>query len=394
MCGGVIVNEMEMKDRWIYLDNAATTQMRKEAQKGMLNYLCEQYGNPGGMYRLGYESRRAVEEARETIAKTIHADCSEIYFVSGGTEADNLALRGTMESSMISGKHIITSSIEHSAVLNTCKYLKERGCDVTILPVDSKGRLSVDAVRKAIRPSTGLISVMMANNEIGTIQPIEEIGELAKKEGILFHTDAVQAYAQIPIDVRKLNVDLLGVSAHKFYGPKGIGFLYIRRGTKLEPQILGGGQEKGMRSGTENVPGIIGMGEAAKYTCAECVANGEREKKIRDTMIEKIRNEISGCVIDGSMEYRLPNNIHLCFEKIDGEMLVRLLDKDHIAVATGSACSANKKEVSHVLTAIGKNSEQARGSIRITLSKDTTMEDADIAVHYLKKEVDRLRKMS
>ncbi len=381
-------------DKIIYLDNGATTRTIPEAVSAMLPWFSENYGNASSIYRLGGESKKAVMEARKAIAGTLDADVSEIYFTAGGSESDNWALVSAAESYGTKGKHIITSQIEHHAVLSTCEYLEKRGFDVTYVGVDENGVLKLDELKRAIRPDTVLISIMFANNEIGTLQPILEIGELAKEKGILFHTDAVQAYGHMPVDVQALHIDMLSASAHKFGGPKGIGFLYIRKGVKINPFIHGGEQERGRRAGTENVPGIVGMGVAARLAHArlkECIA---KETKLRDHLIERIEKEIPYCHLNGHRIKRLPNNVNFSFRFIEGESLLIMLDMKGVCASSGSACTSGSPDPSHVLLAIGLSPDEAHGSLRLTLSQENTEEEVDQAVDAIKEIVGKLRQMS
>lgn len=381
-------------DNIIYLDNAATTKVSPEALAAMLPYFSEHYGNASTIYRLGAESKKAVADAREIIADSLGADSSEIYFTAGGSEADNWALVAAAEAYGAKGKHIVTSAIEHHAVLHTCQYLEKRGFEVTYVGVDENGIIKPEELKKAVRPDTILISVMFANNEIGTLQPISEIGEIAREKGILFHTDAVQAYGHVPINVDDLGIDMLSASAHKLHGPKGVGFLYIRKGVKIRSFIHGGAQERGRRAGTENVPGIVGFGAAVKAAFTEMEERSAEIQKLRDYLIEKIQKEVPYCRLNGDRERRLPNNANFSFDFIEGESLLIMLDMKGICASSGSACTSGSLDPSHVLLAIGLPHESAHGSLRLTISEENTMEEMDYVVEAIKEIVDRLRQMS
>lgn len=378
----------------IYLDNAATTKTRPEVVEAMLPYFTENFGNASAIYSIADASKEAMDSARATIAKTINAKASNIIFTAGGSEADNLALKGVAESYENRGKHIITTNIEHHAILHTCEYLEKRGFEVTYLPVDEEGLVSAAQVKDAIREDTILVSVMFANNEIGTIEPIAEIGAVCKEAGVLFHTDAVQAYTQVPIDVEAMNIDLLSASGHKFNGPKGIGFLYARKGVRLESLIHGGAQERKKRAGTENIPGIVGMARAAEINIANMAERTSKEAELRDYLMDSIAEKIPHVKLNGSREHRLPNNSNCCFRFIEGESLLMLLDQAGICGSSGSACTSGSLDPSHVLLAIGLPHEIAHGSLRLTLSEETTKEDIDYVVEKLVGIVDRLRSMS
>lgn len=380
--------------KFIYLDNAATTKTSPEVVKAMLPYFSESYGNPSSIYSIGGEAKMAVENAREVIAKALNAKPEEIYFTGGGSESDNWAIKMSAEKFSKKGKHIITSAIEHHAVLHTCEYLEKKGFEVTYVGVDEDGIIKIDELERAIRPDTILISVMAANNEIGTIQPFARIGEIAKKYGIPFHTDAVQAFGHCPIDVEKDNIDMLSASAHKLNGPKGIGFLYVRKGMYLPNLIHGGQQEQGRRAGTENVPGIVGLGAAVTEAMASMDKRAAYEKELRDYMIERILGEIPYCRLNGHREKRLPNNVNVSIRFIEGESLLMMLDMKGICASSGSACTSGSLDPSHVLLAIGLPHEIAHGSLRMSLSDETTKEDIDYTVDALKKIVERLRSMS
>ena len=378
----------------IYLDNAATTKTSEEVVAAMLPYFTEYYGNPSSVYEFASESKKAVSNARRTIAETLGAQENEIYFTAGGSEADNWALKATAEAYQSKGKHIITTKIEHHAILHTAEYLEKRGFEITYIGVDENGVVKVDELEKAIRPDTILISVMFANNEIGTIEPIEEIGSIAKEHGILFHTDAVQAFGQIPIDVEKMHIDMLSASGHKLNGPKGIGFLYIRKGVKIGSFIHGGAQERKRRAGTENVPGIVGLGKAVEIAVATMEERTKKESELRDYLIERVLKEVPYSRLNGSRKDRLPNNVSFCFQFIEGESLLIMLDMKGICASSGSACTSGSLDPSHVLLAIGLPHEIAHGSLRLTLGADTTKEDMDTTIEAIKEIVQKLRDMS
>ena len=378
----------------IYLDNAATTKTSEEVVAAMLPYFTEYYGNPSSVYEFASESKKAVSNARRTIAETLGAQENEIYFTAGGSEADNWALKATAEAYQSKGKHIITTKIEHHAILHTAEYLEKRGFEITYIGVDENGVVKVDELEKAIRPDTILISVMFANNEIGTIQPIKEIGEIAKKHGVLFHTDAVQAYGQLPINVDELHIDMLSSSGHKLNGPKGIGFLYIRKGVKIRSFVHGGAQERKRRSGTENVPGIVGYGKAAEIAAKTMKERTAKEIELRDHLIDRVLAEVPYTRLNGHRTNRLPNNANFSFQFVEGESLLILLDNNGICASSGSACTSGSLDPSHVLLAIGLPHEIAHGSLRLTLSAETTMEDIDFVVDCIKQIIERLRSMS
>lgn len=380
--------------KFIYLDNAATTRTAPEVVEAMLPYFSEYYGNPSSIYALAAESKKAVAQAREIIADSIGAKAADIYFTAGGSESDNWALKAAAEAYAAKGKHIITSVIEHHAVLHTCEYLEKQGYEITYIGVDEQGVLKLEELKAAIRPDTILISVMFANNEIGTIQPIREIGKIAKEHGILFHTDAVQAYGHIPIDVEENHIDLLSASAHKINGPKGVGFLYIRKGLKLRSFIHGGAQERSRRAGTENVAGIVGFGTAAARAMATMSKRAAYETALRDEMISKIEAAIPYCRLNGDRQKRLPNNVNFSFSFIEGESLLIMLDMKGICASSGSACTSGSLDPSHVLLAIGLPHEIAHGSLRLTLSEETTREEIDTTVEAITQIVQRLRQMS
>lgn len=378
----------------IYLDNAATTKTAPEVVEAMLPYFTENYGNPSTIYSLGSTSKKAVNEARRTIADAIGAKQEEIYFTAGGSESDNWALKATAEAYASKGKHIITTKIEHHAILHTCEYLEKRGFEITYLNVDRDGLINLEELKAAIRPDTILISVMFANNEIGTIEPIEEIGAIAKERNVLFHTDAVQAFGQVPIDVDKLHIDMLSASGHKLNGPKGIGFLYIRSGLKLRSFIHGGSQERSRRAGTENVPGIVGLGKAVERALRIMDEKTKHEIELRDYLIERVEKEIPYCWVNGHRTKRLPGNVNFSFLYIEGESMLIMLDMKGICASSGSACTSGSLDPSHVLLAIGLKHEEAHGSLRLTLSEENTKEQMDFVVDNLKQIVARLRDMS
>ncbi len=378
----------------IYLDNAATTKTRPEVVEAMLPYFTEFYGNPSSIYSFSDEPKKAVANGREIIAKSIGAKTNELYFTGGGSESDNWALKATAEAYKSKGNHIITSKIEHHAILHTCEWLEKHGFEVTYIDVDENGVLKLDELKKAIRPTTILISVMFANNEIGTIQPIKEIGQIAKEHGILFHTDAVQAYGHVPINVDELNIDMMSASGHKINGPKGIGFLYIRTGVKIRSFIHGGAQERKRRAGTENVPGIVGFGKAAEIAAANMEERIKYESELRDYLMDRVIAEIPYARINGRRENRLPNNANFSFQFIEGESMLIMLDDKGICGSSGSACTSGSLDPSHVLLAIGLPHEIAHGSLRLSLSEETTKEDIDYTVDNLKAIVARLRSMS
>ncbi len=378
----------------VYFDNAATTKPRKEVIDKMLPFITENYGNPSSIYKIARENKIAVDEARENLAKAINANTNEIYFTAGGSEADNWALKGIADSYSNKGKHIITTAIEHHAILHTCQYLESKGYEVTYLPVDEYGIISIEDLKNAVREDTILISIMFANNEIGSIQPIAEIGAFAKEKGIVFHTDAVQALGHVPIDVDEMNIDLLSASGHKLYGPKGIGMLYIRKGIKIKPFIHGGAQERNRRAGTENVPGIIGFGEAIRLANKELNEEKARLITLRDKLINGILTSIPHSRLNGHPEKRLPGNVNISFEFIEGESMLLLLDMKGICASSGSACTSGSLDPSHVLLAIGLPHEKAHGSLRLTLGHFNTEEEVDYILKELPPIVARLREMS
>ncbi len=377
--------------KWIYLDNAATTPVAPEVLENMMPYFSEIYGNPAGFSRFSDRARNAVENARETVAAFLSASPQEIYFTGDGTEADNWALIGTAFANRGKGNHIITSKIEHPAVLKTCQWLEKQGFEVTYLDVDENGIVDLKEFEASIRQETILISVMTANNEIGTLEPVREIGAIAGEHHILFHTDAVQAYGHVPIDVDECGTDLLSASGHKLNGPKGIGILYVRKGTKMESFMHGGEQERGLRAGTSNVPGIVGFGKATELARDQMEERTVRETRLRDHLISRILAEIPNSRLNGDPARRLPNNVNVSFKGVMGESMLILLDEKGICAASGSACSAGSLDPSHVLTAIGISPEIARGSLRMTLSEKTTDEEIDYTVDVLKEIVAGLR---
>lgn len=381
-------------EKMIYLDNAATTKTRPEVVEAMLPYFTESYGNPSSVYTFSAKSKEAVTKAREIIADSLGVKSNEIYFTAGGSEADNWTLVAAAEAYEAKGKHIITSKIEHHAILHTCEYLEKRGYEVTYLDVDENGVVKLDELKKAIRPDTILISIMFANNEIGTIEPIKEIGAIAKEHGILFHTDAVQAYGHVPISADEYNIDMLSASGHKINGPKGIGFLYIRKGVKIRSFIHGGAQERRRRAGTENVPGIVGFGKAVQLAMDEMEERTKKEVEMREYLMEKVLREVPFTRINGSRTSRLPNNINFAFQFIEGESLLIKLDMAGICGSSGSACTSGSLDPSHVLLAIGLPHEIAHGSLRLTLSEENTMEEMDITADKIKEIVAYLRELS
>ncbi len=378
----------------IYLDNAATTKTAPEVVEAMIPYFGQFYGNPSSVYSLAAESKKAITEAREIIADSIGAKANDIYFTAGGSESDNWALKGVAEAYASKGKHIITSKIEHHAVLHTCAYLEKQGYEVTYIDVDENGVVKLEELKAAIRPDTILISVMFANNEIGTIQPIKEIGAIAKENGVLFHTDAVQAYGHLPIDVDEYHIDMLSASGHKLNGPKGIGFLYIRKGLKLRSFVHGGAQERARRAGTENVPGIVGLGVAVSKAMTTMQARAQYETALRDYLISEIEAKVPYCKVNGHRTNRLSNNVNISFQFIEGESLLIMLDMRGICASSGSACTSGSLDPSHVLLAIGLPHEIAHGSLRLTISEETTKEDVDFTVSAIVQIVERLRAMS
>lgn len=378
----------------IYMDNSATTPLKPEILEAMMPYLTTEYGNPSSIYSVGRSAKKAIDEARQKIAGVIKADVKEIYFTASGSEADNWAIKSTAFANANKGKHIISTAIEHHAVLHTLKYLEKQGFEVTYLPVDKHGLISLDELRAAIKDTTTLITIMFANNEIGTIQPIAEIGRIARENKITFHTDAVQALGHVNIDVKELNIDIMSMSAHKIYGPKGIGGLYVRSGIKLESYIHGGGQERAKRAGTENVAGIVGFGRAAELACQNIDQTAQRLTSLRDKLIDKIQKSIPFCRLNGHPTQRLCNNVNFSFEFIEGESLLLMLDMNGIAASSGSACTSGSLDPSHVLLAIGLSHEIAHGSLRLSIGDMTTEDEVDKVLEVLPNIVNRLRAMS
>ena len=378
----------------VYMDHAATTSTHPEVIRAMQPYFHDKFANPSGIYSIAKENRQKIEKCRQMIADTLHAKKNEIYFTAGGSEGDNWALKEIADTYSKKGRHIITTKLEHHGILHTCEYLERHGFEVTYLDVDIYGRVNPVQVERAIRKDTILISVMFANNEIGTIQPIKEIGEIAHEQGILFHTDAVQAYGQLPINVDELHIDMLSSSGHKLNGPKGVGFLYIRNTVKIGSFIHGGAQERGRRAGTENVPGIVGFGVAADLSMKNMEANQKKETELRDYLIGQIEANFPNSKLNGSRSNRLPNNVNFSFPFIEGESLLIMLDMKGICASSGSACTSGSLDPSHVLLAIGLPHEIAHGSLRLTISDQITMEDADYVVDNLKEIVNHLREMS
>ena len=383
-----------MSNRMIYLDNAATTRVHPEVFSAMTPFFTEEYGNPSAIYGFAQSAKNAVDHARETIAKSIGANTEEIYFTGGGSESDNWALKATAEAYAAKGKHIITSKIEHHAILHTAQWLEKQGYEITYLDVDENGLIDPEQLEKAIRPDTILISIMAANNEIGTIEPLKEIGKIAHEHGVLFHTDAVQAFAHIPLNVDEMNIDMLSASGHKINGPKGIGILYIRKGVKIRSFIHGGAQERSRRAGTHNVPGIVGMAKATELSTEKMEERNKYEIELRDYLIDRVLSEIPYSRLNGDRTRRLPNNANFCFRFIEGESMLILLDQNGIYGSSGSACTSGSLDPSHVLLAIGLPHEIAHGSLRLTLSEETTKEDIDYTVDKLKEIIARLRSMS
>lgn len=386
------------KKRTVYLDNAATTKPAKAVVDAMLPFLTEDFGNPSGLYELATQNKKAINQARRQLAALIGCDHRELFFTSGGTESDNWALIGAAEQLVNKGKHIVTSAIEHHAILHSCDYLKKRGFEITYLPVDEGGLIDPKSLMKAMREDTVLVSVMYANNEIGTIQPIKELCKIAHERGALFHTDAVQAVGQIPIDVKELGVDLLSVSAHKLHGPKGVGALYIKESIKLQSFLHGGAQERGRRAGTENVPAIVGFGKAAELAAKRLAEEKKEERSVqqslRDYLIERVLKEIPYARLTGHRTQRLAGNASFCFQFTEGEALLILLDMEGICASSGSACTTGSREPSHVLTAIGLPPEVARGSVRLTLSHETTKEEIDYTIEKMKEIIAKARSLS
>ncbi|MEN2996987.1 MAG: cysteine desulfurase NifS [Acetomicrobium sp.] len=381
--------------RFVYLDHSATTPVDQKVLEAMLPFFSMDFGNPNSLHAWGRKARQAVDQARDEVSRLINAEPSEIIFTGGGSEADNIAIKGVAFAKKDKGRHIITSAIEHHAVLDTCKWLEKEGFDITILPVDEYGTIRPEELRKAIRPDTILVTIHFANNEIGTVQPIEQLGNICREQGVLFHTDAVQAAGHIPIDVKKLPIDLMTMAAHKMYGPKGVGALYIKKGVKIVPLIHGGGQERGLRSGTENTAGIVGFGKAAALASDRLAKDEpEKERNLRDRLIDGILEKIEDAMLTGHRTERLPFHASFCFRYIEGESLLLRLDALGIGASSGSACTSGSLEPSHVLLAIGLPHEIAHGSLRLTLGKDTSEEDIDYVLENLPKVVESLRVMS
>ena len=378
----------------IYLDHAATTPVKQEVLDAMMPYFTQSFGNPSSIYQVAQINKQAVDDAREVIAKHLGANTNEIFFTNGGTEADNWAIKGIVEANKNKGNHIITSKVEHHAVLHTCEYLEKQGYEVTYLNVDEKGAIDLEELKAAIKDTTILISIMYANNEIGTIMPIKEIGQIAKEHGIAFHTDAVQAVGQVEINVKEQNIDALSLSAHKIYGPKGIGALYIRRGLKIGTLIHGGAQERGRRAGTENVPGIVGFAKAIELAYTDFEAKNERIRTLRDKLINGILESVPYSKLNGDAVNRLSNNVNIGFEFVEGESLLLLLDMHGVAASSGSACTSGSLDPSHVLLALGLPHEKAHGSLRLTLGENTTEEEIDYVLEKLPAVVGRMRDMS
>lgn len=383
-----------MQKNRIYMDHSATTPVAPEVMQAMLPYFSYVFGNASSIHSFGRTAREALEESRERVSHLLNADPEEIVFTSGGTESDNLALRGIARKNRNQGRHIITTQIEHPAILETCRNLEKEGFSVTYLPVTREGLVEVNELEKAIRPDTILVSIMHANNEIGTLQPLEEIGKLAAERDIYLHTDAVQSVGKVPVDVNALDVDLLSLSAHKLYGPKGVGALYVRRGTKIESISTGGGHEKGLRSGTENVPGIVGLAKAADLACEEMVAEGQRQTELRERLARLVLERVSDAWINGSMKKRLPGSLNFGFSFVEGESLLLYLDSKGIAVSTGSACSSHKLEPSHVLMALGIKPEECHGSLRITMGRSNTQQEVDYVSECIQEAVNKFRGIS
>ncbi len=377
----------------IYLDNAATTMTDPEVVRAMLPYFTENFGNPSSVYGMGNDVRHAISIAKEQVARLINARPNEIYFTSGGTESDNWALMGAVLG-VKHRPHVITTQIEHHAILNTCKALEKMGCEVTYLPVMRDGLVDPDKLRKAIKPETDIVSIMMANNEIGTIEPIAELAQIAHESGVIFHTDAVQCVGNMPVDVNELNVDMLSASAHKFGGPKGVGFLYIRNGIDIRSYIYGGAQQNGRRAGTENVPGIIGLGAAAEIAGRNIDMRSKHIETLRDMLLNEIKDRVPGTTLNGSRKYRLPNNINVSFSGVDAQTLLVRLDMQGVCVSTGAACAAGAAEPSHVLKAINLNTDKRNGAIRISLSDKNTMGEIDKVADIIAQQVDMIRGMT
>lgn len=380
--------------RKVYLDNAATTALSPRVLEAMLPYFTQYYGNPSSVHAFGREAKQGLDRARDQVAKALHCDPSEVIFTGCGTESDNTVLLGVAQRYGNKGKHIITTNVEHHAILHTCEYLEKQGYSVTYLPVDQDGLVTAEQVAAAIRPDTILVSIMFANNEVGTIMPIQEIGAVCKEKGVLFHTDAVQAVGHIPVDVQAMHIDMLSLSAHKFHGPKGVGALYCRKGIRLPSYIMGGAQEKGRRAGTENVAGIVGLGAAIELATEQLEENRAKMTALRDRLMTGIQARISEVKLNGHPTNRLPNNVNFSFKYIEGESILLMLDMNGIAASSGSACTSGSLDPSHVLLALGLPHEIAHGSVRLTLGDETTEEDIDYTIDVLEKTVARLRAMS
>lgn len=380
--------------RKVYLDNAATTALSPRVLEAMLPYFTQYYGNPSSVHAFGREAKQGLDKARDQVAKALHCEPSEVIFTGCGTESDNTVLLGVAQRYGDKGKHIITTNVEHHAILHTCEYLEKQGYSVTYLPVDQDGLVTAEQVAAAIRPDTILVSIMFANNEVGTIMPIQEIGVVCKEKGVLFHTDAVQAVGHIPVDVQAMHIDMLSLSAHKFHGPKGVGALYCRKGIRLPSYIMGGAQEKGRRAGTENVAGIVGLGAAIQLATEQLEENRAKMTALRDRLMTGIQTRISEVKLNGHPTNRLPNNVNFSFKYIEGESILLMLDMNGIAASSGSACTSGSLDPSHVLLALGLPHEIAHGSVRLTLGDETTEEDIDYTIDVLEKTVARLRAMS
>lgn len=380
--------------RKVYLDNAATTALSSRVLEAMLPYFTQYYGNPSSVHAFGREAKQGLDKARDQVAKALHCEPSEVIFTGCGTESDNTVLLGVAQRYGNKGKHIITTNVEHHAILHTCEYLEKQGYSVTYLPVDQDGLVTAEQVAAAIRPDTILVSIMFANNEVGTIMPIQEIGAVCKEKGVLFHTDAVQAVGHIPVDVQAMHIDMLSLSAHKFHGPKGVGALYCRKGIRLPSYIMGGAQERGRRAGTENVAGIVGLGAAIQLATEQLEENRAKMTALRDRLMTGIQARISEVKLNGHPTNRLPNNVNFSFKYIEGESILLMLDMNGIAASSGSACTSGSLDPSHVLLALGLPHEIAHGSVRLTLGDETTEEDIDYTIDVLEKTVARLRAMS
>ena len=380
--------------RKVYLDNAATTALSPRVLEAMLPYFTQYYGNPSSVHAFGREAKQGLDKARDQVAKALHCEPSEVIFTGCGTESDNTVLLGVAQRYGDKGKHIITTNVEHHAILHTCEYLEKQGYSVTYLPVDQDGLVTAEQVAAAIRPDTILVSIMFANNEVGTIMPIQEIGAVCKEKGVLFHTDAVQAVGHIPVDVQAMHIDMLSLSAHKFHGPKGVGALYCRKGIRLPSYIMGGAQERGRRAGTENVAGIVGLGAAIQLATEQLEENRAKMTALRDRLMTGIQARISEVKLNGHPTNRLPNNVNFSFKYSEGESILLMLDMNGIAASSGSACTSGSLDPSHVLLALGLPHEIAHGSVRLTLGDETTEEDIDYTIDVLEKTVARLRAMS